>query len=174
MNILKRLTVFTFFSSTIVFTGCIMMFLPAMSKMHNTFDQTDEEKLILAMDDLVNDSIEALKRNPTSYHKILLEKVEIAGDILPPEKFRVSIKESLHMNGLMVINQLEDGNIDSGKGKITSSNEERVAILIAHLYKIDNELWMTLQLLDTNSRNILWTSMRSKSLTSPDNLRSFH
>jgi len=174
MNILKRLIVFTFFSSTIVFTGCVMMLLPAMPKMHSTFDQTDEEKLILAMDALVSESIEALKSNLTSYYRILLEKVEIAGDILPPEKFRASIKESLHKNGLVVINQLEDGNVESDKGKITSNNEERVAILIAHLYKIDNELWMTLQLLDTNSRNIFWTSIRSRSLTNPDNLESLH
>ncbi len=144
-------------------SACIMMpfMMPFMMGTEPTKNQNNavDPKVNEALNELVQESVNALVANRGPYERILMGEVKVYGDLMPVKKLRKIMLETLHSKSLLQVVE-QDERVASAQWDPESPEPEyqrAAAVLNAQFYHASGQLWLSLQLVAVPSNRIFWS-----------------
>ena len=148
-------------------SACIMMPLMMGPMLYKKTKKTANPDVSVVVNELIEESIDALIVNRGSYEYILIGKTEIRDGIIPAQKLRMMILQALRSKNVVQVYDRDNSlvNIELERFPAESKRDTELAMLNVQLSHASGQIWLAQQLIDIPTKQHYWSGLFSKSMS---------
>jgi hypothetical protein len=147
--------------------ACIMMPLMMGPVLYEETKKTAKTDVNGVLNELVQGSVDALIVNRGPYKRILIGKTESRDGLIPAQKLRMTILQTLRSKNVVQVYNRDDHAIDTELERLPSESKRdaRLAMLNVQLSHASGQIWLAQQLVDLPTKQNYWSAIFSKSVS---------